>query len=110
MVVKCRQAPLLCQSDAIMTGPRSEKPCLWRFVNNKDADQPAHPRSLISAFVIRFLESMISKLSTSKISISILGWFESHCVGNLKDRFCRGEAHVILDTNDFRTFLELILI
>ena len=24
-------------------------------VNNKDADQPAHPRRLISAFVIRFL-------------------------------------------------------
>ena len=27
-----------------------------------------HPRSLISAFVIRLLESIISKLATSKIS------------------------------------------
>ena len=27
------------------------------YVNNKDADQPAHPRSLISAFVIRCLDS-----------------------------------------------------
>ena len=26
------------------------------FVNNTGADQPAHPRSLISAFVIRFFE------------------------------------------------------
>ena len=28
--------------------------------NNKVADQPVHPRSLISAFVIRLLESIIS--------------------------------------------------
>ena len=26
-------------------------------MNNTDADQPAHPCSLISAFIIRFLES-----------------------------------------------------
>ena len=32
------------------------------------ADQPAHPRSLISAFVIRCLESTISKLTTSEFS------------------------------------------
>ena len=37
--------------------------------NNAGADQPAHPRSLISAFVIRCLESTISKLATSKTSI-----------------------------------------
>ena len=29
------------------------------FVNNKDPDQPAHPRSLISFFVIRLLESIV---------------------------------------------------
>ena len=50
-------------------GPRREKTCLQRFANNKDADQPAHPRSLISAFVIRLLESIITRLATSKISI-----------------------------------------
>ena len=33
------------------------------------ADQPAHPRSLISASVIRLLESIISRLATSKIPI-----------------------------------------
>ena len=37
--------------------------------DNKGPDQPAHPRRLISAFVIRFLESIISKLTTSKIAI-----------------------------------------
>ena len=30
------------------------------FANNKSPDQPAHPRSLISTFVIPFLESVFS--------------------------------------------------
>ena len=38
------------------------------FAKNTGADQPAHPRSLISTLVIRVLESTISKLATSKIS------------------------------------------
>ena len=50
-------------------GPRREKTCLWLFANNKGADQPAHPRSLISAFIIHLLESIISRLATSRISI-----------------------------------------
>ena len=36
------------------------------LVNNKGADQPAHPHSLISAFVFRSFESIISKLSVAK--------------------------------------------
>ena len=39
------------------------------FANNKGADQPAHPHRLFSAFVIRFLESIISQLAASEISI-----------------------------------------
>ena len=39
------------------------------LANNIGTDQPEHPRSLISAFVIRFLESIISRLATSEISI-----------------------------------------
>ena len=50
-------------------GPRRDKTCLHRFAKNTDADQPAHPRSLISAFVIRFLQSIINRLAKSKISI-----------------------------------------
>ena len=42
-----------------LNGPRHEKTCLRRFANNTGADQPAHARSLISAFVIRVLESII---------------------------------------------------
>ena len=49
-------------------GLDARKPVFGGFVNNTGADQPAHPRSLISAFVIRVLESTISKLATSEIS------------------------------------------
>ena len=38
-------------------------------MNNKGADQPAHQHKLISAFVIRFLESISSRLATSEITI-----------------------------------------
>ena len=41
---------------------------LW-FANNTGADQPAHSRSLISAFVIRILESIICKPATDEVSI-----------------------------------------
>ena len=50
-------------------GPRREKTCLRGFANNKCADQPAHPRRLISAFVIRLSRCIISRLATSEISI-----------------------------------------
>ena len=50
-------------------GPRPEKTCQG-FANNTGADQPAHLRRLISAFVIRFLESIICKLATGEISIA----------------------------------------
>ena len=48
-------------------GPRLEKTCLRRFANNTGADQPAHPHSLISAFVIRLLKSIIARLATGEI-------------------------------------------
>ena len=38
------------------------------YANNKGADQPAHPRSLISTFVIRCSDSMICMLAISKVS------------------------------------------
>ena len=48
-----------------------EKTCPCSFENNKGADQPAHPRSLISTFVFRLglQESFISRLATSDFSI-----------------------------------------
>ena len=53
----------------LLNGPRREKTCLRWSANNTGADQPAHPRSLISAFVIHILESTICKLGTGEILI-----------------------------------------
>ena len=50
------------------TGPGHAKMCLVLYANNKGADQPAHPRSLISTFVVRCLDSMICILAISKVS------------------------------------------
>ena len=49
----------------------------WRnlflpYANNKGADQPAHPRSLISTFVVRSLDSKIPLLAIAKISRLLL--------------------------------------
>ena len=37
-------------------------------VNNKGADQPAHPHSLISVFVVRCLDSIIPLVSISEMA------------------------------------------
>ena len=42
------------------------------YANNKGADQPAHPRSLISTFVVRCLDSIIPLVSIPEISILYL--------------------------------------
>ena len=52
-----------------INGPLREKSCLQGVENNTGADQPAHPRSLISAFVIRLLKSTILNPTTGEISI-----------------------------------------
>ena len=72
-------------SGATLYGPRREKTCLRGVANKTGADQPAHPRSLISAFVIHFLESTICKRATGKIRF----------VGNREDRFCRIDANIL---------------
>ena len=38
------------------------------YANHKGADQPAHPRSLISAFVFRCLDSIIPLVSISEVA------------------------------------------
>ena len=48
--------------------PGHVKMCLMSYANNKGADQPAHPRSLISAFVFRCLDSIIALDSIAEIS------------------------------------------
>ena len=62
--------------------------------------QPVHPRSLISTFIVRCLDSIISLNSISEISKPLAsfcgcaGRFESYLVGNPEDRFSRDEAQI----------------
>ena len=42
------------------------------YANNKGADQPAHPCSLISTFVVRCLDSVICIFAISKVSRFLL--------------------------------------
>ena len=50
------------QMSHVMTKP------VLPYANNKGADQPAHPRSLISVFVVRCLDSIIPLLAIAEIS------------------------------------------
>ena len=54
-------------SDATSYGPGHAKTRLMSYANNKGADQPAHPRNLISTFVVRSLDSMICILAIYKV-------------------------------------------
>ena len=89
-----------------------EKMCLMSYANNKGADQPAHPCSLISAFVDRCLDSIITRFY-SRIFKTLanfsgytgrfvsLAWSET-----TKDRFCRVVAQMILSRRVSRTSVE----
>ena len=62
--------------------------------NNKGADQPAHPRSLISNVVVCFLDESYLHLLREKFQFlaslfSRIDWFKTRFVGNPEDRFSR---------------------
>ena len=74
------------------------------YANNKGADQPAHPCSLISTFVIRSLDNItctsffyIRNFKPLASLYSCAGRFESYLVANPEDRFSRDEAHMDRD-------------
>ena len=48
--------------------PVHEKICPTPYANNKGADQPAHPHSLMSTFVVLRQDSIILIIAKSKIS------------------------------------------
>ena len=78
------------------------------YANNKGAVRPAHLRSLISAFVVRCLHSMILLVSISEIAslynvpsfCGCAGRFVSYLVANSEDKFSRDEAQI---TTTFKT-------
>ena len=51
----------------ISFGPGHVKTCLMSYANSKGADQPAHPRSLISTFIVRCLDSTMCILAIAKV-------------------------------------------
>ena len=59
---------LLYSTRPLLMGPSHVKTSLMPYENNKGADQPAHPCSLISTFVVHCLGSMIWILVISKVS------------------------------------------
>ena len=70
------------------------------YTNNKGADQPAHPRSLISAFVVRCLDSVMSLVSVPKLSSLTLASVAEQASLSLtwsetpEDTFSHDEAHL----------------
>ena len=71
------------------------------YANNKGQDQPAHPRSLISAFVVCCLDSVISLVSVTKISSLTLASVTEQLSWSLtwsetpEDMFCHDKVQMI---------------
>ena len=72
------------------------------YAKNKGVDQPAHPHSLISAFVVCCLDSIMSLVSVTKISSLMLSsvaeqaslsvtWSETP-----EDMFSHDKAHLYM--------------
>ena len=57
------------------------------YVNNKGADQPAHPRSLISAFIVRCLDTLRKRLSIRSVISVNYHYINVLCPFNLLIRF-----------------------
>ena len=81
-------------------GPGHAKTCLMPYANNKGAYQPAHPRSLISTFVVRCLDSTICVLAISKVSrfylvsVAKQAGFKLTCSKIPEDTFSRDLAQI----------------
>ena len=84
----------------VVNGPGHAKICLMSYANNKGADQPAHPLSLISTFVVRCLDSMMCILALSKVSrlwlvsVAEQAGLNLICRKSPGDTFSRDEAQI----------------
>ena len=73
------------------------------YANNKGIDQPAHLRSLISAFVVHCLDSVMSLVSVTEISSLMLAAVAEQASLSLtwsetpKDTFSHDKAHIKFD-------------
>ena len=70
------------------------------YKNNKGAHQPVHPRGLISTFVVRWIDSVMSLVSVTQISSLLLASVAEQASLSLtwsetpEDTFCHDEAQL----------------
>ena len=82
--------------------PGHEKLYLMSYANNKGADQLVHLHSLISAFVVHCLDSVMSLVSVTKNSSLMLGSVGEQASLSLtwsetpEDTFSHDEAHLLI--------------
>ena len=76
---------------------------VYAYANNKGADQPAHPRSLISTIVVHCRDSVIPLVSISEMSslylapvAALQAGLSLLCSQTPFARFSRDEAHFII--------------
>ena len=79
--------------------------------NNKGADQPAHLRSLISAFAVRYLDSIISRFyswnfKTLPSFYGCTGQFVSFLVRNSRRYVCHVVGHIYIKANYLAFYLK----
>ena len=90
--------------------------CLMSYANNKGADQPAHPRSLISTFVVHCLGSIISLDSIAEISrlwLASVAAQASLCLiwsETPEETFSHDEAHIHLELIRFPSVIGVVII
>ena len=79
------------------------------YAKNKGADQPAHPHSLISAFVVRCLDSIIflgsiAEISRLLTSVAAQAGFSLTWSQTSVDTFCCVMAHLYVSISRLYIF------
>ena len=87
--------------------PGHEKTCFISYANNKGTDQPAHLRSLISAFFVRCLDStkpLVQNCKPLACFCSCAGWFESDLVRNSRTQVFSWRGSYVIHDLHYRDF------
>ena len=90
--------------------PGHEKMCLMSYANNKGVVQPTHPRRLISAFVVRCLDSIISIAEISRLQIASVAAQTGLCLAwseTPEDTFCCVVADLFSHLSHFTLYFFL---
>ena len=73
-----------------------EKMCLMPYANNKGIDQPVHPRSLISAFVVRCQDNDTSSLYIRNYNFSTLREYSGEMLSLRTCKYKTGRTGFVL--------------